>query len=137
MPEPVAHRNVPDRRANKDSTIRRIRNLLDSVDLDCTCRGRLDTALQRFAELERFRVRRHALAAARHERLRIASVLHLLEELEDLPVAEPDESVFRELAELFGEVVWAARNGEALLRELCSDDDEGLAPRNPIPSRSD
>ncbi len=118
MQQPVPCKRDAAGIAGGDNAIRRIRNLLDNIELDCACRERLDTAIERFAELEEFRVRRHALAAARHERLRIASLLHLLEELEELPVTEPDESVFQELAELFDEVIQAARRGEALLRGL-------------------
>lgn len=121
MQQPAPGKHGPVRFAGENNTLYRIRNVLESIELDCACRERLDTAFQRFAELEEFRARRHAHAVARHERLRIASILHLLEELEELPVTEPDESVFPELAGLFAEVIEAAHFGEAVLRGLSDD----------------
>ena len=97
---------------------RRIQNVLVGVELDRASRERLDDALNRFAELEAGRARLRGLANARHQRQRIASILDLLAELEDLTVNEVDASVFTELALLFDDVVSSARSGAAAMREL-------------------
>jgi ABC-type uncharacterized transport system YnjBCD ATPase subunit len=91
--------------------LRRIRAVIDSLDLGCACKARLETALDRFAALEEKRARREALSVARGERERIALLLELLAELDEIPLAEPDRSVYRELELLFRDVAAAAERG--------------------------
>lgn len=99
---------------------RRIRNALAAANIDCKCRGRLDDALDRFARLEQQRTTRHLLLQAQHQRQRIASLLELLQEIEDLTVNEVDPTVFDELAALFEDVAAAARIGVTAMRQLAA-----------------
>lgn len=89
----------------------RVRAVISTLDLDCACRARLETALERFSALEGKRALRAALAEARVERERIGLLLQLLMELDDIPLAEPDTSVYRELEFLFRDVAEAAQRG--------------------------
>lgn len=96
----------------------RLANLLDGVDLDCSCRAKLDDALTRFADLERLRERRQLLADARQQVAHIGALLDLLKELDDLGFNEADRTVFAEVAQLFEDVAEAARRGAADARRL-------------------
>ncbi|MGP9820767.1 hypothetical protein ACTZWW_12195 [Salinarimonas sp. NSM] len=91
--------------------LNRVRTVIESLDLGCECKARLATALDRFSVLEDKRARREALTAARGERERIALLLQLLAELDEIPLAEPDGSVYRELEFLFRDVAAAAERG--------------------------
>ncbi|GGK51230.1 hypothetical protein [Salinarimonas ramus] len=93
------------------SALKRVRAVIASIDLSCECKARLESALDRFSALEENRARREALATARDERERIALLLQLLAELDELPLAEPDGSVYRELEFLFRDVAAAAERG--------------------------
>ena len=104
--------------ADTVAVARRIRNVLAAAKLDCKCRGRLDEALDRFARLELQRATRQQLLQAQHQRQRIASLLELLQEIEDLTVSELDHTVFAELAALFDDVADAAHIGAAAMRQL-------------------
>lgn len=99
---------------------RRIRNVIAAANTDCKCRGRLDEALDRFTQLERQRSTRHLLRQAQHQRHRIASLLDLLQEIEELTVNETDLSAFDELAALFEDVATAARSGATAMRQLAA-----------------
>ena len=50
------------------TVIRRIRTLIEGVDLDCECRERLDGALARFTTLEHRRMLRRHLTQVRQDR---------------------------------------------------------------------
>ena len=96
----------------------RVEAVLRTVDLDCTCRARLDDALARVATLEARRQARRDLSEARHQRDLIAGLVALLADLDEVATDEPDASVFDELAHLFEDVANAARDGAAALRGL-------------------
>lgn len=98
--------------------VRRIRTLIDGIDLDCECRARLDDALTRFAALEHRRMLRHHLVRARQHRERIKALLDFLQEVDDLVAAEPDRGVYTELALLFEEVCAVATEGAASMHHL-------------------
>nr|WP_306267213.1 hypothetical protein [Pararhizobium sp. IMCC3301] len=101
-----------------DRLTQRIEHILDSAAVNCVCQERLHDALRRFADLEINRVQRRALTTARDQRLRIASILSLMAELEDLNVNEVDTSVFMELAYLFDDVASSAHLGATAMRRL-------------------
>jgi hypothetical protein len=94
--------------------------VLAAANIDCKCRGRLDDALDRFTRLELQRTTRHLLLQAQHQRQRIASLLDLLQEIEDLTVTEVDPTVFDELAALFEDVAAAAQIGVTAMRQLAA-----------------
>ncbi|MBE0695203.1 MAG: hypothetical protein IH590_19155 [Aquamicrobium sp.] len=100
--------------------IRRIRTVIDSVELDCECRARLDEALARFSALEEQRTLRQHLVLARQHRERIKAILDFLQEVDDLMVSEPDRSVYSELALLFEEVASIATEGASAMHSLAA-----------------
>ncbi|MGJ3263239.1 MAG: hypothetical protein ACFE0R_08380 [Salinarimonas sp.] len=103
---------IRSRSANQPGpALARVRAVIDSLGLGCECKARLESALDRFAALEEKRARREVLAIARGERERIALLLQLLAELDEIPMAEPDKSVYRELEFLFRDVATAAERG--------------------------
>lgn len=99
-------------------TAGRLRNLLSQAALDCACRERLEAALTRFTEFEESRASHRAILDARQQRLRIATLAALLEELESLAPADSDDSVFLEFALLFDDVAASALAGAAAMRSL-------------------
>lgn len=103
-----------------DRLTRRIEHILDGAAVNCVCQERLHDALRRFADLEITRLQRHALTTARDQRLRIASILSLMADLEDLNINELDAGVFTELAYLFDDVAGAAHLGALAMRRLAS-----------------
>lgn len=102
------------------AVIRRIRTVIDSVELDCECRARLDEALARFSALEEQRTLRQHLVLARQHRERIKAILDFLQEVDDLMVSEPDRSVYSELALLFEEVASIATEGASAMHSLAA-----------------
>jgi len=108
------------------AVIRRIRTVIDSVELDCECRARLDDALARFGALEQQRMRRQQLTLARQHRERIKAILDFLQEVDHLMVNEPDGSVYGELALLFEEISVIATEGAVAMHGL-----EALRAENP------
>lgn len=117
---PIHHH--PQRAVNAGSReaalVRRIRTLINDVDLDCECRSRLDEALSRFTALEDRRTVRRHLTRARQHRERIKVILDFLQEIDDLLPTEPDRSVYAELALLFEEVAAIATEGAGSMHEL-------------------
>lgn len=109
--------------------VARIRKLIDNVELDCGCRARLDEALARFGALEERRVQRQHLVRARQHRERIKAILDFLQEVDDLVAAEPDRSVYTELALLFEEVSAIASEGAAALHSLAAQPGQNDAER--------
>ncbi|MCA1953380.1 MAG: hypothetical protein LDL25_09810 [Hyphomicrobiales bacterium] len=103
---------------NPDVSLDRIRAIIGMVELDCACREKLDVALARFETLERRRALRGLIHDARQQCERIAAMLDLLRELDELPVEEPDITVFTELALLFDTIGEAARRGGEDLRRF-------------------
>jgi DNA polymerase/3'-5' exonuclease PolX len=100
------------------SVIRRIKTLIESVDLDCGCRAQLNDALDRFASLEHRRMLRQHLIRAQQHRERIEAILGFLQEVDDLVATEPDRSVYKELALLFEEVAVIAKEGASAMDRL-------------------
>lgn len=98
------------------ATIRRVGSVLGTLDLDCTCRERMEDALARFAELEEMRTRRERLDIARRELALVEGLCGLLVELHEIGAAEPDRSVYAELERLFLDVAEAASRGAAAMR---------------------
>ena len=115
MPRPSS------RAATDDPTVDGLIRILAGIKFDCACREQLDTALARYSKFSDLRRRKLALAGARERALRISGLLDLLKDLDNLPVSEPDHSVFKEMADLFRDVVVAASEAETLLRSIASD----------------
>ena len=102
------------------TVIRRIKTLIEGVDLDCECRARLNDALARFATLEHRRMLRRHLVRARQHRERIEAILGFLQEVDELVATEPDRSVYKELGLLFEEVAVIAKDGACAMNRLAS-----------------
>lgn len=100
------------------TVIRRIKTLIEGVDLDRECRARLNDALARFASLEHRRMLRQHLVRARQHRERIEAILGFLQEVDELVATEPDRSVYKELALLFEEVAVIAKEGASAMDRL-------------------
>ena len=100
------------------NVIRRIKTLIEGVDLDCGCRALLNDALARFATLEHRRMLRQHLVRARQHRERIEAILGFLQEVDELVTTEPDRSVYKELALLFEEVAVIAKEGASAMDRL-------------------
>lgn len=103
---------------NPDDLVYRLRRVLSSAQLDCQCRGTLEDALERFSTLEARRRARNGLQHARSQRDRIASLLFLLGELDDVTEHELDPTVFAELALIFDDIASAAAAASRALREV-------------------
>jgi hypothetical protein len=106
------------RKASLDPGLEGLIRLLAGIELDCDCRKRLDSAVARYAQFTDMRRRKLALSGARERALRISGLLDLLKDLDDLPLADPDLSVFDEMADLFRDAACAASEAETLLRSL-------------------
>jgi hypothetical protein len=91
--------------------LHRMRAILSGLDLDCECRTKLDGALQRFEALEERRQLRRLVLDARYQVERIAALLDLVRELDEISADEPDLSVFEEIAHLFKDMEEAASRG--------------------------
>lgn len=106
----------PDASRPQSDIRQRIQAVLSG--LDCECRERLDRALETFVSLEEKRNRRQALGDARHQRDIIVALTALLEEIDEIGLGEPDESVFEEIALLFEDIALAARAGAEAVRKV-------------------
>lgn len=111
------------RAATHDPTVDGLIRILAGIKFDCDCREQLDTALARYSKFSDLRRRKLALSGARERALRLSGLLDLLKDLDDLPVSEPDHSVFNEMADLFRDAATAASEAETLLRSIASDVD--------------
>lgn len=103
---------------NAANLIERLRRTLLFSDLDCRCRDTLAAALDRFGAMERRRLSRQGLSYARDHKDRIAAILTLLSELDQMTEGEQDRSVFEEMALLFLEIASSAEAGAAVLRAI-------------------
>lgn len=119
-PSPFHHHHPPPEEQRDAAVIRRIRTVIDSVELDCECRARLNEALARFSALEEQRTMRQHLVLARQHRERIKAIVDFLQEVDDLMINEPDRSVYAELALLFEEVASIATEGAASMHSLAA-----------------
>jgi hypothetical protein len=96
--------------------IARLQIVLTRTDLDCSCRELLSGALERFSDLEARRLSRRSLLRARDHKDRIAAILALLSELNQLTENERDRTVF--VALLFDDIGHSAAAGAAALRDI-------------------
>jgi hypothetical protein len=108
---------VPEPASPAADMLARVRSVLAQVDLDCTCRAKLDGAFERFADLEHKRERRRLIVHAREQALRIAGLLDFMRELDDIATSEADLGVFTEIACLFADVAEAAQAGQRDMRQ--------------------
>jgi hypothetical protein len=100
--------------------LRRLRAVLSRIDLDCTCRATFEDAIARFSDLEQRRLARRHLGEAREYKQRIAALIDLLGELDQLSEGEPDRSVFGEIALIFEEIAASAHKAGQTIRRLDS-----------------
>lgn len=100
------------------SLIGRISNVITEIELDCECRAKVRDAITRFEDLERSRQSHRALATARDQRKRIAALLALLADLDEIGWDELDSSIYLELSDLFNDIAEAARAGAAATASL-------------------
>ncbi|TDQ14915.1 hypothetical protein [Phyllobacterium brassicacearum] len=103
------------------NAVRRIRTVIMNTALDCDCRHRVDSALQRFAALEHLRDQKRSLEDAHHQRRTIETILELLREFDELGFQDMDESVLREAALLFEDIAAAAQAASHSLKLVSSD----------------
>ncbi|KLK90891.1 hypothetical protein AA309_23515 [Microvirga vignae] len=107
---------------SRSPLLNRVRAVLDTLDLDCRCRGKVDAALERFETLETRRQLRGLILDARHQAERIAALLELVGELDTIGTEETDVSVFKEIACLFEDIkAAAARGAEDMMRAASCD----------------
>lgn len=121
----------PARNCETLDLIARLQVVLTRADLACGCRELLTGALERFTDLETRRLSRRSLVRARDHKDRIAAILALLSELNQLTESEPDRTVFVEMALLFDEIGHSAAAAAAALREI--DQSKLAAPREDLP----
>lgn len=98
--------------------LRRLRAVLSRIDLDCACRATFEDAITRFSGLEQRRLARRHLHEAREYKQRIAALIDLLGELDQLNEGEPDRSVFGEIALIFDEIADSANEAGRRIRRL-------------------
>lgn len=103
---------------NSGVLLSRIRAVIGTVDLDCTCREKLDLALERFEMLEQRRQMRTLIVDARQQAERIGALLELLRDLDEIQIEEGDHSVFEELALMFETIEAAAATGARDMRSF-------------------
>lgn len=116
----------PLARSEPSPLLTRVRAVMDTLDLDCRCRGKLDAALERFEALENRRQLRGLILDARHQAERIGALLELVGELDTVPTDEADLSVFQEIALLFEDIKAAASRGaEDMVRAGSLQPDRG------------
>lgn len=104
--------------ADAIAMLSRVRAVLGTVELDCACRDRLDDALRRFEALELRRGRRDLIADARAQCDRVAGLLDLLKELDEIEIEATDRGVFEELALLFDTIAAAGLRGAEDMRRF-------------------
>lgn len=115
---PVVQPNITSTVESTANLIERLRHVLLFSELDCRCRDTLAVALDRFSKLERRRMSRRGIAQARDHKDRIAAILALLSELDQVTEGEQDRSVFEEMALLFTEIACSAQAGASALRAI-------------------
>ena len=119
-------------RANETlDLLARLRGVLANVEIDCDCRELLNSAMDRFAALENRRIARSFLSRARDHKERIAAILALLAELNQISESESDTTVFEEMALLFEEISRSAEIGASALRCIGPAETARLPPDSP------
>lgn len=111
------HNRQPERE-NANALMTRLQAVLAHTDLDCECKEIVRQAIDRFASLEQRRVARHCMASARDHKERIATILALLQELNQITEIEPDRTVFTEMAMLFEDIAASAESAANSLRSV-------------------
>lgn len=102
------------------ATVDRLRVIMASIEMSCSCRDEFDAALSRFISLEVMREMRRALHLARKNRETILALATMLQELDEIGLREPDSSVFNEMALVFGDISTAAQLGAGALRTVAA-----------------
>lgn len=103
------------------NAVHRIRTVIMSTAIDCDCRDRVESALQRFETLEHLRDQKRLVEDARHQRRTIAAILELLREIDELSFQDMDEGVLSEAALLFEDIAAAANAASRSLRLITSN----------------
>ncbi len=98
--------------------VERMRIVIQGTNMDGHCRDMLSSAFDRFLTMEARRLSKRLLHRVRGQRERIAAIVTLLSELDQLSENESDRSVFAEMALLFDEISLTAVAGSAALREI-------------------
>ncbi|MCA1406264.1 hypothetical protein I6F26_17730 [Ensifer sp. IC3342] len=100
---------------NLVTVISQIRRLIDGAALECGCRARVDELLLRFESLTTRQREKRMLDQARRQRRRIATIMELLHELDEIGYGDADRSVLVEARLLFEDIAEAALQGARLL----------------------
>ncbi|MDK1493617.1 hypothetical protein QN219_26845 [Sinorhizobium sp. 7-81] len=100
---------------NLATVISQIRRLIDGASLECGCRARVDELLLRFESLTARQREKRMLDQARRQRRRIAAIMELLHELDEIGYDDADRSVLVEARLLFEDIAEAAHQGARLL----------------------
>lgn len=98
--------------------VERMRAVIHGTKMDGQCRDMLSSAFDRFLALESRRLSKRLLHRVRGQRERIAAIVTLLSELDQVDETETDRSVFAEMALLFDEISLTAVAASAALREI-------------------
>jgi hypothetical protein len=111
---------MPDHHINSDSLelARRMRSVLTGANMDGHCLEMLRSAFDRFLDLETRRLSKRLLNGVRDQKQRIAALLNLLSDLDQITETETDHTVFVEMALLFEEISRTAAAAAASLREV-------------------
>ena len=111
---------MSDATVNSDSLdlARRMRSVLTSSNMNGNCLEMLRSAFDRFLELETRRLSKRLLSSVRDQKQRIAALLSLLSDLDQITETETDHTVFVEMALLFEEISRTATAAAASLREV-------------------
>lgn len=94
-----------------DTATQRIRNILANIDLDCSCKERLNEALDRYDTLDGKREYRRYLLDARLQKEKIESLIVFLEELDRHNNEKPDIALFSDFQCIFTDIKNAAEEG--------------------------
>jgi hypothetical protein len=111
-------RNARPEGENAGALMTRLQAVLAHTDLDCECKEIVRQAIDRFASLEQRRLARQGMASARDHKERIAAILALLQELNQITEIEPDRTVFTEMAMLFEDIAASAESAANSLRSV-------------------
>ena len=111
---------MTDQHVNTDSLelARRMRSVLTSANMDGHCMEMLRSAFDRFLDLETRRLSKRLLTGVRDQKQRIAALLGLLSDLDQITETEKDHTVFVEMALLFEEISRTATAAAVSLREV-------------------
>jgi hypothetical protein len=111
---------MTDYHVNSDSLdlARRMRSVLNGANMDGHCLEMLRSAFDRFLELETRRMSKRLLTGVRDQKQRIAALLGLLSDLDQITETETDHTVFVEMALLFEEISRTATAAAASMREV-------------------